>query len=66
MEGPGLVNGAQNRRLLLRRRLAPRDCDLPEQDHSGFGHLRFQIVAFLQLGGFPNIFGQRDLRRGGV
>src|SRR5450755_2582764 len=62
MEGPGLVNGGQDLCLLLRRRLTPRDVDRPEHDRSGFGYFRFQIVAFLQPGGFPNTFGQRDLR----
>ena len=62
MEGPGLINGGQNLRLLCRCWFSARDADRPEQD-SRFGDLRFQVVAFLQMRCLPNILRQRELRR---
>jgi hypothetical protein len=63
MEGSGFVNGSQNFGFLFRGWFtAPGDTDGPQQDRAAFRDLRFQIVAFLQPGRFPDDKGQGDLR----
>src|SRR5215469_18911462 len=50
-------------RLPVREWLAPGDADGLQQDNTACRHLRFQVVAFLQMRCFAYITRQRDLRR---